>query len=95
MSSVSKEGRRCICSWVARHGKSLEEVFALIDTDGSGDLDVGEFRAGMLQMGLAFCDEEIEALMHVLDADGGTRSQYPRGTPSAIPPKGSSTKTGI
>ena len=60
-----------ICSWVARHGKSFEEVFALIDTDGSGEISGGEFRAGMLQMGLAFCDDEIEALMHQLDADGG------------------------
>lgn len=60
-----------IQSWVKHHGKQLSDLFARIDTDGSGDFDVSEFRAGMLSIGLTFCDETMQAMMAFMDADGG------------------------
>jgi len=42
---------------------TLTEVFQTIDEDGSGEIDVSEFRAGMISLGVSFTDEEITALM--------------------------------
>jgi calmodulin len=59
-----------IQSWVKRSGMRLVDLFTTIDTDGSGDFNVQEFRAGMLSIGLTFTDEVIDALMQQMDKDG-------------------------
>lgn len=50
---------------------SMEELFQRIDEDGSGEIDVTEFRKAMLAMEIPFTDEEIDALLSQLDTDGG------------------------
>ena len=66
VAAVSRIG-----NWLKRSGKQLADLFTKIDTDGSGDFDVTEFRAGMLSIGLTFNDETIHALMSYMDTDGG------------------------
>lgn len=58
-----------IFSWLKREGKSLNELFTKIDTDGSGDFDEREFRAGMFSIGLAFDDNTIKAIFSFMDSD--------------------------
>ena len=100
-----------IQGWLKHSGKQLSDLFSQIDTDGSGDFDVSEFRAartplnkrrcraahththpharahtlipqpsdneacsseqGLLSIGLTFCDDTVQALMALMDADGG------------------------
>lgn len=60
-----------IYAWLKREsGKSLKGLFKQIDTDGSGDFDVTEFRVGMLEIGLTFDDDTIAAMFTYLDKDG-------------------------
>ena len=45
--------------------------FAKFDDDGSGELDVDEFRAALLEMGLGMDDEQMGLVMREIDKDGG------------------------
>lgn len=45
--------------------------FAKFDDDGSGELDVDEFRAALLEMGLGMDDEQMGLVMREIDTDGG------------------------
>eukprot|EP01052_Picozoa_sp_SAG31_P028907 SAG31_NODE_2831_length_5026_cov_4.017049_2_plen_224_part_00 len=49
----------------------VQDNFARMDTDGSGELDEEEFKAALLDMGLAMSDEEMQLVMRELDTDGG------------------------
>ena len=60
-----------IYAWLTRAKKSLQDLFKKIDVDGSGDFDRGEFRAGMLSIGLTFDDDTIDAIFRYMDSDGG------------------------
>ena len=59
-----------IYAWLKREAKSLNELFTKIDTDGSGDFDEREYRAGMLSIGLAFDNNTIQAMFSFMDSDG-------------------------
>ena len=49
----------------------LEALFATLDRDGSGSLDVSEFRAGLTRtIGLNFDNQTISVLMAYIDTDG-------------------------
>ena len=60
-----------IVGMTKRANMSIEDLFRRIDEDGSGEIDLNEFRRTMLAMEVSFTDQEIEALMSQLDADGG------------------------
>ena len=60
-----------IYTWLEQNQKTFEQLFTNIDTDGSGDFDQAEFRAGMMRIGLTFDDETIDAMFSHLDEDGG------------------------
>ena len=45
--------------------------FAKFDEDGSGELDVDEFRNALLEMGLGMNDEDMGLVMREIDKDGG------------------------
>ena len=45
--------------------------FEKMDADGSGELDVEEFKAALLAMGLGMSDEEMGLVMREIDTDGG------------------------
>ena len=53
---------RRIYSWAKRTSSTVEELFTNIDIDGSGSVDVREFRAGMATLGLKFDDRCAPAL---------------------------------
>lgn len=61
---------RRLVSYVKRSELSLPELFAMIDKDGSGSVDVNEFRAGLRSVGLSFSDADIDELLKLVDADG-------------------------
>ena len=56
--------------YMKRSGQTLAELFAQIDMDGSGSVDIIEFRLGLRSLGLLFDDLSIEALLKVVDTDG-------------------------
>lgn len=56
-------------SRVMRQNRSLEEAFRQHDTDGSGELDVDEFRRFMKHYGMKR-SEDIDALVEFIDTDG-------------------------
>lgn len=62
-----------IHSWLKRSRRQLSEIFSQIDTDSSGDVDTREFRAGLLQIGLTFEDDEIAVLFSHIDSNGSGR----------------------
>ena len=52
-------------------GKTPVEIFNMMDLDGGGCLDHGEFVQGMQQnLGILFTEEECEELVKHLDEDG-------------------------
>ena len=57
-------------SFMKRSGLTLAELFAQIDMDGSGEVDVVEFRMGLASLGLLFDDASIGALVEAADTDG-------------------------
>lgn len=56
--------------YVKVSGQTLPELFAQIDTDGSGYIDAVEFRIGLRSVGLIFDDASMQALLAVVDTDG-------------------------
>ena len=66
-----------LISAARRLGMSLTELLQTIDGDGSGEIDVAEFRAGMLALRVTFTDEEITALMEQLDTVSQTSQTLP------------------
>lgn len=56
-------------SQVMRQNRSLEEAFRQHDSDGSGELDVDEFRRFMKHYGMKR-SEDIDALVEFIDTDG-------------------------
>ena len=61
---------RRIHSWAKRTQATVAKLFAEIDADGSGSIDVSEFRRGAAELGLKFTNEETTALVKHMDADG-------------------------
>ena len=61
--------RRIYC-WAKRTSSTVEELFAKIDIDGSGSVDVKEFRSGMSLLGLKFDDRELGVLVEHMDESG-------------------------
>ena len=47
--------------YLQKSNQDIVANFERMDTDGSGELDAGEFRAALLEMGLGMSDEEINA----------------------------------
>ena len=54
-------------------GPNLEAVFALMDTDNSGNLDRGELKAAFAAAGRPADDETIDNAVKALDTDGDVR----------------------
>jgi len=57
------------------HGK-LSEIFAKIDTDGSGSVTYKEFRRGLFQVGIKLSTKETHELCTGLDKDGDGDVSY-------------------
>ena len=61
---------RRLRSFLKRSGETLPELFAKIDADGSGSVDIVEFRTGLRTIGLVFDDMSIASLLQLVDSDG-------------------------
>ena len=61
---------RRLDGFLKRSRTTLAELFTQIDTDGSGSVDVKEFRLGLRSVGLLFDDISIESLLTLVDTDG-------------------------
>eukprot|EP01043_Picozoa_sp_COSAG02_P022691 COSAG02_NODE_1187_length_14003_cov_48.566240_3_plen_297_part_00 len=59
-----------VLDFTARTNVSVTRVFAHVDADGSGDLDVVEFQTAMENMGQTLTELEITEVMSELDIDG-------------------------
>eukprot|EP01012_Entosiphon_sulcatum_P056417 TRINITY_DN8007_c0_g1_i1.p1 TRINITY_DN8007_c0_g1~~TRINITY_DN8007_c0_g1_i1.p1 ORF type:complete len:1333 (-),score=361.12 TRINITY_DN8007_c0_g1_i1:6-4004(-) len=57
-------------------GSALQEIFNKYDTDGSGSIELEEWREAMKDLGVAANDDVIEALFKRYDADGGGSIEY-------------------
>ena len=60
---------------------SAEDMFRLVDTDGSGHISADEMREHMLLRG--YMDDEIDTALKVLDVDGDGQVRLPAPTPHA------------
>ena len=49
---------------------TIKEAFNLFDKDGSGSIDIDEFRAVMVTEGADLTDKEIEGILREADTDG-------------------------
>lgn len=56
--------------YLDREKKTLADVFAGIDTDGSGDLTTEEFHKALLGLGIPHSQEAADAVVDELDMDG-------------------------
>ena len=56
-------------------GRSVDigELFRSFDTDGDGSIDRGELRQGCDSIGEELRSDELDALMRLVDEDGGPR----------------------
>ena len=59
-----------VLEYTERTKTSVTRVFASVDTDGSGDLDIVEFQEAMRSMGQVLTHLEIQEVMAELDIDG-------------------------
>ena len=66
-SKILAQGKRHPRGWKA----AIEELFLEFDSDGSGEIDVGEFHAGLESLGLVISGEEAQFIFDDVDADGG------------------------
>jgi|EP01049_Picozoa_sp_SAG25_P010153 Ca2+-binding EF-hand superfamily protein len=57
--------------YLQKSNQDIVANFERMDTDGSGELDAGEFRTSLLEMGLGMSDEEMGLVMREIDVDGG------------------------
>lgn len=55
---------------VALSDNELKAAFKLLDVDGSGSLEVDEFREVLRNLGDQFTDDEIEEMISQADKDG-------------------------
>lgn len=70
-SLISKEAlKSTLRSLLAGSAKRIADLLKEWDTDGSGDIDVGEFRQAVKSLGFAAGDDEIDEVFAELDADG-------------------------
>ena len=57
-------------------GKRLKALFAELDSDGSGSVDIGEFLGGLQEMGLDILSDSQLTAIHV-DCDSCVREHLP------------------
>ena len=53
-----------------------QAAFTLIDADGSGALDIYEFRAALKRMGLGLTDQQVEVVLEAVDTDGNGTVEF-------------------
>jgi hypothetical protein len=46
------------------------DMFAAIDRDSSGEIDIDEFEKGIRRLGLGLTPQQLEWLLETMDADG-------------------------
>jgi Ca2+-binding EF-hand superfamily protein len=61
---------RRIAAWAKRSNTTVTELFHQIDTDGSGSLDLDEFRLGLGAAGVKFDDRTMRVLLKYMDDSG-------------------------
>lgn len=52
------------------------ESFSIFDYDGSGTVDVDEFRQVLKNLGIKLTDEEFKQMIDIIDADGNGEIDY-------------------
>ncbi|KAK9804349.1 hypothetical protein WJX72_008388 [[Myrmecia] bisecta] len=82
-------GLAAVAAWLRKRGKAvrpflnkeqrqhLRECFELIDTDGSGDIDVGELHAVFEALGDHVSIRETVEMMREVDRDGSMSIEFP------------------
>ncbi|CAH1788766.1 unnamed protein product [Owenia fusiformis] len=53
-----------------------KEVFDMFDLDGSGSISSGELKVALEEMGHMPTDEEVQALLKQIDADGSDKVEW-------------------
>ncbi|KAK3237802.1 hypothetical protein CYMTET_52150 [Cymbomonas tetramitiformis] len=78
-----------IASWLRKHGKlvrpeltteqvsEMQECFDLIDTDGSGAIDVDELDSAFKVLGMQIKKAEVQNMLDAVDRDGSGEVEYP------------------
>lgn len=56
--------------------KPLKQIFADMDTDGSGSLSANEFRNGIRKLNLGLTSREIDQIMSKVDKNGDGHINY-------------------
>lgn len=57
--------------------QGLQEVFKIIDADGSGSITLDELRTGLQQIGTNLSETEVRSLLEATDIDGNGLIDYP------------------
>lgn len=67
----SEEAVNRMFRYLQSSNQDIVANFAKFDEDGSGELDVDEFRAALLEMGLGMDGDQMGLVMREIDKDGG------------------------
>lgn len=73
LKAAVRDGKRQL------YGQSLTDmadIFSAVDTDGSGSIDVREFRDGIRRLGLGLTEPQIQEMVMAFDEDGNGEIEH-------------------